>query len=231
MIEDWKKQVIEDLANLRKTVSQKADKSMIEQISRNQEEKNRKSISSDFVLKPKSITDPERVCRECVENGEIESAFLTAIRYIESISATKADIESVGDKATREYVESLFERLSVINRQQIADANSTLRDTIEARLNELTHEFDSFSKSIAERVSRCECAVAEMEEFVSTNQVHTPPSTLTLTNTPNITPVSNKTPRKKPSALSFSQPLKGQKRNESNPDLLLSALTIKKRLV
>ena len=165
MNEELKTQILEELGNLRKQINEKADRSTVEQILRYYQIKN-KNFKNDFHSLPKNIPDPERICKECVENGELELAFMTAIRYFESILATKAEINEVSDKATRNYVESMFERLDIINRQQIKDSNLILRETIEEKLNNLSKEFDNISKSINERVFKCENDILYLQNFL-----------------------------------------------------------------
>ena len=166
---DLHKQILEDISNLRRTLAQKADKSQIEQISILTEEIQNLKLSNANRLDTleRKPDDPEVICQKCIDNDDMETAFLTVLRHIENISATKAESRMVENKASKKYVESLFDHLNVITRQQITEANAHLRDTLEATLNNLTDKFDFFTKNITQRIERCQNDIEQIEDFVA----------------------------------------------------------------
>ena len=166
---DLQKQILEDISNLRRSLAQKADKSQIEQIAILSEEiQNLKMTNANRLdTLERKPDDPEVICQRCIDNDDMETAFLTVLRYIENISATKAESRMVENKASKKYVESLFDHLNVITRQQITEANAHLRDTLEATLNKLSDNFDYFTKNITHRIERCQNDIEDIEEFVA----------------------------------------------------------------
>ena len=230
--EPWEQRIVSEIQSLKEIVDQKAEKSVVDQISRYQDEifNLRKSNSERVDLVEKNTTDPEIICHDCIENGDIESAFLTILRYVETISATKAESILVEDKASKVYVDSLFNRLNVITRQQITEANAKLKDKLEARLNSMVNEFDQFSAAVEKRMRYCEMEIIKLEDIIDNARLvtkksitgtyyHSPVTVLTEKQTP--------APRKMFHQIPKTQPMRAiVRKGEQNPDFLLASTPI-----
>ncbi|EAY01019.1 hypothetical protein TVAG_295530 [Trichomonas vaginalis G3] len=190
----WEKKILADVANLRVVLAQKADKSAVEQINRYQNEITNLRITNAtrLDLSNKNPDDPEVICQMCIDNDDMETAFLTILKHIETLSSTKAEVKAVEKKASKKYVEGLFERLNSINRQQIQDANAHLRDTLEAKLNRLNNAFDDFTRKVSNHIDDCHSRCEQLEVFVQ----HAKEVTQRRNDTPKNS--SNNTPTKSP---------------------------------
>lgn len=162
------KHILEEIAKLRKEIAQKADKSAVEQISSYQDEIDNLKLTNANRLDTleRKPDDPEFICQKCIDNDDMETAFLTVLKFIETISSTKAESRMVDNKASKKYVESLFGHLNVITGQQITEANQDLRETLEVKLNSLSKSFDNFSRNITRRVESIESEVTFIEDFI-----------------------------------------------------------------
>ena len=234
---EFEKRILEDISNLRRNLAQKADKSQVEQIASLDEEIQNLKMANTNRLDTieRDPNDPEVICQRCIDNDDMETAFLTVLRFIESISATKAESRMVDNKASKKYVESLFDHLNVITRQQITEANEHLRDTLEVTLNKLSDNFDFFTKNITKRIERCEADVENIEEFIAHAKF------VTQRKVEDFSTHSNKgTPEKKstkplssfggkvPHSRQRAQKQKAQKR-QKELDLLISTMTTSRR--
>lgn len=164
----WEKQILADVARLRMVLAQKADRSAVEQISRYNDEiiNLRITNATRLDLSNKDPNDPEVICQMCIDNDDMETAFLTILKHIENLASSKAEVKAVETKASKKYVENLFDRLNSINRQQIQEANAVLRDTLEAKLNTLNNSFDNFTKKVSCQIDDCVSRCEELEEFI-----------------------------------------------------------------
>ncbi|OHS97737.1 hypothetical protein TRFO_35981 [Tritrichomonas foetus] len=166
---EWCLKVQETLAQIRRDISNKADRSLVEQIKRQEIEKKRVftkaklSNSLDVGINESTF----KVCDEMVEKGDLDTAFLSVLRYIETISNTKADSEEIYEKATREYVEKIFTQLNAMNREQMMQKSEILHQTIEERINEISSRFDQFSTGIEQRLVNCTNNLAYLDEQIT----------------------------------------------------------------
>lgn len=163
--EEWCKRVQEELVQMRREISSKADKSLLEQIRHQEDEKKRlfnksKYLQTNFRIN-ESITQQ---CDENVENGDLYAAFLVVLRYIERISETKADSSEITAKATHSYVDKIFEKLDIMNKDQMNNNTSLLHKSIESRLQEISDSFDSFSQSINQRLEISSANLSMIED-------------------------------------------------------------------
>lgn len=163
--EEWCKRVQEELVQMRREISSKADKSLLEQIRHQEDEKKRlfnksKYLQTNFRIN-ESITQQ---CDENVENGDLYAAFLVVLRYIERISETKADSSEITAKATHSYVDKIFEKLDLMNKDQMNNNTSLLHKSIENRLQEISDSFDSFSQEINQRLEISHLNLSNIEE-------------------------------------------------------------------
>ena len=227
--ETWEQKIVREIKNLQSIVELKADKPVVDQIHRYQDEvlNLRKSNADRVDLIEKNTTDPEIICHDCIDNGDIESAFLTVLRYVETVSATKAESIMVEDKASRVYVENLFNRLNVITRQQITEANAKLKEKLESRLDSLVNEFDQFSTAVEKRMRYCEMEIIKLEDTIENSRLvtkkaitgtyyHSPVNILTEKTAP--------TPRKMYCQIPKTQPMRATvNRGDANPNFLLSS--------
>lgn len=167
--EEWRNKIREQLAQMRKSISSKADRSMVEQIKRQELEKNRYKNSASPILATtvnKGENSPERICENCVETGDLDTAFLIILRYIESISNSKADIEESNDKAERNYVEKLFDRVNLMNRQKMAEMHDGIQLKVDSSLQQLTYEFEDFSNTIKSQMITSELLLSQLEHSI-----------------------------------------------------------------
>ena len=167
--EDWCRKIQETLAQIRREISNKADKSLVEQIKRQEVEKKR--VFSKVKLSPADVgTNNEstaKICNEMVEKGDLDTAFLSVLRHIENISQTKADADEIYEKATRDYVEQLFDELDTMNRDKLLNKSKVMNQTIEQRLQEITDQFDSFAEEIENRLDNCSDNLVAIEQQIS----------------------------------------------------------------
>lgn len=151
--EEWCKKVQEDLVQMRRDISNKADRSLLEQIRRQEVEKKRLFNKSKYLQSNVRISESTtQQCDENVENGDINAAFLIVLRYIEKISETKADSSEISEKATHSYVDQIFEKLDIMNKDQMNKNTSLLHKSIESRLQKISDSFDAFAQSINHRL-------------------------------------------------------------------------------
>ena len=154
------------LAQLRRDICDLADCSALERLRCKEAEKTR-LLSRLQANSPQASASLASVCRESVEKGDLDAAFLTVLRYIESISHAKADAEDVSGKATRENVESTFEKLAALNAKSVSAKYDELHEGLETELRSLSAEFDAFVSSIESRVSSTESELSELQVVIS----------------------------------------------------------------
>ena len=224
--ENWEQKIINEIKALKKTVDNKVEKSVVDQIARYQEEilSMRNANFQRLDILENRTKDPETICHDCIDNDDMESAFLTILRYIETISNTKAESILVDTKASVQYADSLFNRLNVISRQQITEANTQLKESLESRLNTLVDEFAQFSSAIEKRVRYCESEINKLEDTIDNSTLVTKKPLATYT-----TPVKRITEKQAPTKHSlYSQIPKLQpmrtlvRKGEANPNFILS---------
>lgn len=221
-------QLVEKITNMRIEVEGKADKLAVEQIERYQVEliNMKKSDQARLQVLEKSSRDPELICHDCIDNDDLETAFLTVLRYIEIILGTKAESKLVEEKSSNEYVEKLFDKLNVMSRQQLDESNRMLKNVLEQRLNKLINEFDDFSKKVSVRLEKCDDEIANLE-FMALNSklieipkfdTHQVPIEL-------ITEKTKPVVQKRHFQKCKLQPMRASiQRGESNPDLTLAPI-------
>lgn len=239
---EWCKKIQEELIKIRKETSNKADMSLIEQIER--QEVDRKRLFAKAKNAPTTIKSNDstmKVCDGYVESGDIDKAFLTVLRYIENISNTKANSEEIKEKATRSYVESLFQKVDIMNQQQLSQKYTILNSAIGSRLQQISQAFDSFSQSIEDRLdftighlSRIEDNIISLTGMVQTqsktSQLSTSKNrTATDQNTNNFEIESLMNPRKpkKPKNSGIVMPTYYHPKPEPTAKALCPAITVK----
>lgn len=168
---EWQASVDIQLEEMKKQLQEKADRVTAEQISRKQEENINKLIilspESANTNRPKSDIGPERICLECVDVGDLNTAFSTILRHIDSTAQGKAEKADVLGKATREYADSLFDRLSVISNQQIREMTEGLQSVLEARINGLLDQFTQVQVDINQRLDQTESSIYQLSQSVN----------------------------------------------------------------
>ncbi|KAK8883438.1 hypothetical protein M9Y10_046088 [Tritrichomonas musculus] len=179
---DWQANINIQLEEMKKQLQKKADRVAAEQISRQQGE----AINKLSMLSPetastthsKSDVGPERICLECVELGDLNTAFSTILRHIDSTAQAKAEKDAVLGKATRAYTESLFDRLSVISNQHIREMTEGLQSVLEARINGLMEQFAQVQENINQRIEQTEYSISQLNQEVNDYEMlaqRTPP--------------------------------------------------------
>ncbi|OHT11812.1 hypothetical protein TRFO_18597 [Tritrichomonas foetus] len=168
---DWQARVDLELEAMKKELLKKADRQVAEQISRQQDENINKYRSiaqepADLTIQQKTEDGPERVCYECVEAGDLNTAFSTILRYIDSTAQTKAERKDVTGKATNSYAKSLFDKLSVITHQQINEMTDGLQKALESRIDNLMNQFTFIQSDINKRIDRTELNIYQLSESV-----------------------------------------------------------------
>ena len=154
------------LAQLRRDICDLADCSALDRLRCKEAEKTR-LLSRLQANSPQASATLASVCSESVEKGDLDAAFLTVLRYIESISHAKADAEDITGKATRENVESTFEKLAALNAKSVSAKYDELHEGLEKELRYLSTEFDAFASSIDSRVSSTESELSELQVLIS----------------------------------------------------------------
>ncbi|EAX98281.1 hypothetical protein TVAG_018170 [Trichomonas vaginalis G3] len=226
-LDEDQKELVEKIENMRIEIEGKADKLAVEQIERYQMEliNIKKGEKSRLQVLEKSSRDPELICHDCIDNDDMETAFLTVLRYIEIILGTKAESQLVEEKSSIEYVETLFDRLNVMSRQQISDSNAMLKNVLETRLNKLFDNFTDFSTKVTTRLNKCEAEISHLEDMALNSKLievpkfdtqHIPIQLITEKTKPVI--------KKRLFKKCKLQPMRASiRRGEENPDLMLSS--------
>lgn len=163
--EEWCKRVQEDLVQIRRDISNKADKSLLEQICHQEVEKKRLFNKSKYIQANFRVNESmTQKCDENVENGDLYAAFLVILRYIEKISETKADSSEITAKATHSYVDKMFEKLDIMNKDQMNNNTFLLHKSIESRLQEISDSIDSFTQIINQRLEVSTTTLSMIED-------------------------------------------------------------------
>lgn len=184
---EWVQKTLQEIIALRRDINSKADKSTVEQLAHYSNLPQTKTqndarifLRSDYFFNEsstnsyanKQIEDKNNIillenrCLESVASGDISTGFLTLFRYIESIDEHKADVSEVADKASRVYVEQLFQRILTSNRQQIRDSTLALQESIESQFNNLVDEYSNLTKEIFSREDAAEQSLSEIEDVI-----------------------------------------------------------------
>ena len=169
MIDDWKLKFQQELESLKSKISFKADRVSVERIRRLQEEKIRRLKSgTHFQTKAQhdSEMDAERICLECVDAGDLNSAFTRLVAYIDGIAQGKAEKKDMATKATNEYAEEQFHRLGTHSKQQVDESTSGLEKILEERICKLEEEFSTIKTEIESAVEETELNIAKLAENV-----------------------------------------------------------------
>ena len=124
--EEWIKSIEAQLSEMKRELAMKLDKSSIEVIHHQQEEKLRRiKRGTTFRMTSYEPTDknddPEIHSLQAIKAGDLETAFFLTLRFIESISKTKSNKSEIKQKTTLDYADSLFNRLSIVNNEQIRE--------------------------------------------------------------------------------------------------------------
>lgn len=168
---DWQAKIDIKLDEMKKQLQEKADRVTAEQISRRQEENISKllilSPESSSTNHPKTDIGPERICLECVDVGDLNTAFSTILRHIDSTAQGKAEKKDVLGIATRAYADSLFDRLSVISNQQLREMTEGLQNVLEARINNLMDQFTQIQEDIYQRMDQTENSIDQLNQSIS----------------------------------------------------------------
>lgn len=167
--EQWCLEVEKELAQLRREVCDLAERSSIERLQHQEKEKNRclsrvRFILPDERLRNRPLAD---ICSESVDRGDLDTAFLTILRYIESISRAKADSSALLGKVTRDVVERAFERLASLNAKAVAQKYDELQGSVETRLRSISEELDSFMSSIDDRIGTVEASLNDLQGMIT----------------------------------------------------------------
>lgn len=236
---DWKSDLMNQVAELRRIIATKADSSSVEKIIRNQEnilQQQKDSEEGSVKSYRRFETDAERTCLECIDNEDFETAFLTVLRYIDDVTSTKAELNTIDGKASKAYVESLFDRLNAMYRQQIAESNAELRNTLETRLENISKQFDFLSQNITKRIETCESDIQNIDLYITNNLSKYVPSISNRTHLKTINVRSkkpfniNKGEKLRSSQLHNSHSGKWRLRKpDTNIDLLSSSITVTRK--
>lgn len=166
----WQQQIEQEIENIIFRVSQKVDRISAEAIERMQEETIHKLTLTenmdDLASNMDTDADAERICLECVQAGDLNAAFATILRYIDSISQMKAERVDVNGKATTTYIDDLFKRLGSLTRQQLEDSTKGLERALEARIQALEDEFVTMKNDIETQVTDAEQSITDLEDTV-----------------------------------------------------------------
>lgn len=172
---DWQTNVEKEIEIMSKQLQVKADRLLTEQILRQQTENIKKlqAFTSDTTIISQNHDDvgPERVCYECVEVGDLSTAFTTILRYIDKTAKTKAESKDVNSMATKSYADSLFERLSVISNQKVRDMTEGLQKALESRLDELMNQFDTVQRDINQKLNATEYNIYQLNQSVEHSKI------------------------------------------------------------
>lgn len=167
-MEELERSLLDGIDCLERQISLKARRNVVEQIERRQEEKIRGLAGiSNLNVTLEINTNSEATCMESVEAGDLNTAFGTILRYIDTIAQAKAERKDVEAKAATEYAEQLFQRLAALSKQQIDNTTAGLQTTIEAELEGLENEFTCLKRDIEAAVDEAERNVAELANEVA----------------------------------------------------------------
>lgn len=167
--EEWKKNIEAKLLAMKQELESKIDQSNVEIIQHQQNEKilreQRKSQGRSFktYMINADNSDPEAACVESAKAGDLETAFLIALRHIETTTNIKSDKKEIENKATLAYAESLFERLNIISNEQIKESTKNLKQSIETLFSEMYEELEETKSEIELNVSKMESRVSSLQ--------------------------------------------------------------------
>jgi hypothetical protein len=161
----------ESLAEARKSLSTLADRSLVEQFLRQEREyqkylstrPRRPTVRSDLTETDRAIQS----CHDCISRGDLDTAFLTVLRFVDSFSNSKADSGELSERATREYAETRFDQLEAVTRQQLAATYEPVQRAIEAELQSLVNEFTEFEDSVTARLQAATEELDRIEEGIA----------------------------------------------------------------
>jgi hypothetical protein len=161
----------ESLAEVRKELCNLADRSIVEQLLR-QEQEYQKYLAArprrpSLRLEPTETDQAIQTCQDCISRGDLDTAFLTVLRYIDFFSNSKADSGELSERATREYVEARFDQLEVTMRRQLAATYYPVQREIEAELQLLSAEFAAFEDSVTARMQASAEELDRIEEGIA----------------------------------------------------------------
>ncbi len=171
MFHDWKLKFQQELDSLKSKISVKADRTSVDRIKRLQEEtihRLKLRTNSQTEAQYNSEMDAQRVCLECVDAGDLNSAFTRLVTYIDGIAQGKAEKKDMDTKATNEYAEELFHRLRTHSKQQVDESTSELEKTLEEKIRKLEEEFSTIKTEIETAVDETELNIAKLAENVDT---------------------------------------------------------------
>ncbi|OHS94459.1 hypothetical protein TRFO_11064 [Tritrichomonas foetus] len=169
---DWQIEIEKEINEMERELLNKAERADAEQIFHHQEEKilqqnNQKDCNNE--QQQQLYYGPESMCQECVELNDINSAFSILLRYIEATSENKAERNEVNGKATKTYVDNIYERLSSISKVNISEKTGNLTKELETKLNELNSLFDQIGEDVGKRLNQTENNLfilnQQMEDF------------------------------------------------------------------
>ena len=168
---EWQSNIEIELEKMKQELSKKADRVTAEQISRQQDEKISKlrNISPEFnVPTPQQRIEigPERVCSECVEIGDLNTAFSTILSYIDTTAETKAERKDVNEKATIKYSNQLYDRLSIISQQQLTEVTDNLQKVLDEKISGLIDQFNFIRDDINQRVKQSEYNIYQLNKSI-----------------------------------------------------------------
>lgn len=170
-INEWKRKIEKELDELQFKIEMKVDRTIADQITRQQEELIHKyktlHNTSQITEIDTTYYDPERVCMECVEAGDLNTAFMTILRYIDSISSTKAERCDVHTKSTQSYANSLFDRLCALSHIQIEETTNQLEQKIQEQISGLSNDFINMKNTINQRIAKAQDELDQISDSVS----------------------------------------------------------------
>jgi hypothetical protein len=169
----------ERLASARRSIAKLGDSSTIEQLLREDSELQHVASQShrrgppgaDVSLSARTRT----VCAECVSRRDLDTAFLTVLRYIESISHTKADSAELSERATRESMDARLGELVAANNRQMSECYQMLQRTVEDRVRRVADEFEAFARSIEARIAGSDARLNKVEGQIAKRMGRQPP--------------------------------------------------------
>ena len=168
--EEWTKSIEAQLSEMRRELAMKLDKSSIEVVHHQQEEKLRrmkKNIDKrNYYETTNENTDPEIHALQAIKVGDLETAYFLTLRFIETTSNMKSNKDEIAQKTTLEYANSLFNRLSVVNNEQIRESTNNLKASIEELFSGIYKEFDEVKTQVEENVQKMETRVQNLQNQV-----------------------------------------------------------------
>jgi hypothetical protein len=144
----WERRVRKKLRELREQGSLKARRSDMVRIALKQKFQAPSLPMPEF--------DPEDVCMDCICSDNLDLAFAVFVRHLEKVGRKKAERADVTEKTTQRYVQSLFDRLGVMYRDQIEESAGVLEQALLEKVELLNSTFQGVRNNIEKKVATME---------------------------------------------------------------------------